>query len=151
MDTRQLEPDVLFAMLPAEPQLQAELTLLRQTVVQAQNRHLIVDFSRVEIITSLSIGNLLLLQKVVSQQGRRLVLCSVRLATKCIFRVVGLDGLFEFAGDKFEALKALRSSDSPGGDVPRGGRGRSEPATPEATAPRNAARTPGMTGDAHVA
>jgi anti-anti-sigma factor len=109
MSTRPLEPDILFALLPAEPQLQPELAVLRQLVAQAPGQHLIVDFSRVEIITSPSIGNLLLLRKTLSQQGRRLILCNVRMAAKCILRVAGLDSLFEFAADKADAQRRCRA------------------------------------------
>ena len=110
MDIRLLEPGVLYALLPPEPQLRPELTLLRQGVPGNEEAHLVLDLSRVEIITSPSIGGLLLLQRQLSQRGRRLVLCSARLATKCIFRVAGLDTLFDLAADKSEALAAVRRS-----------------------------------------
>ncbi len=107
MDIRQLETHVLLVPLPGEPQLRPELALVRRNLAQMQGKHLIVDFSRVEIITSPSIGDLLLLQKVVSLWGGRLIFCSVRLVTKCILRTVGLDLCFEFAEDRSKALRAL--------------------------------------------
>ncbi|MBN1509289.1 MAG: hypothetical protein JW955_20760 [Sedimentisphaerales bacterium] len=110
MDTRLLEPDVLYVFLPPEPMLRPELTLLRTPQFETGDRHLILDLSRVEIITSPSIGNLLLLQRRQAQRGRRLVLCGARLATKCIFRVAGLDTMLDFVDDKSEALKAVRES-----------------------------------------
>lgn len=108
MDTRLLEPDVLYVFLPAEPNLRPELALLRERVPQMKGMHLVLDLSRVEIITSPSIGNLLLLQRRLGQEGRRMVLCNARLATRCIFRVAGLDTLVEFAETKADALSAVR-------------------------------------------
>lgn len=110
MDARLLEPDVLYVLLPSEPQLRPELALLRQRVGESADVHLILDLSRIEIITSPSIGALLLLQRQLSQRGRNLVLCSARLATKCIFRVAGLDTLLDFAADRTEAMAVVRSA-----------------------------------------
>ncbi len=127
MDIRHLESDILFASLPAEPQLGPELALLRSNSLGAQDKHLILDLSRVEIITSPSIGGLLLLRRTLSERGRRLILCNVHLATRCILRVVGLDRLFEVTPDRFGALEALRESPAAPADALHGNEGRSSP------------------------
>lgn len=106
MDTQLLEPDILYVSLPPEPQLRPQLTQLQERLPQIADKHLVLDFSRVEIITSPSIGSLLLLQTQLAQRGRRLVLYGTRLATRCIFRVAGLDTLLDLAGEKVEALTA---------------------------------------------
>lgn len=124
MDIRHLESDILFTSLPAEPQLGPELALLRRSVLEAQDQHLIVDLSRVEIIMSPSIGGLLLLRRALSEHGRRLILCNVHLATRCILRVVGLDCLFEVTADRFGALTALRQSQDAQMDVLHGSGGK---------------------------
>ena len=108
MNSRLLEPDVLFVLLPPEPQLRPELVQLREAASQGKDTHLILDLSCIEIITSPSIGSLLLLQRQLVQRDRRLVLCNPRLATKCIFRVAGLDAFFQLASDKNHALMLLR-------------------------------------------
>lgn len=127
MDIRHLESDILFTSLPAEPQLGPELALLRCNVLGTQDKHLVLDLSRVEIITSPSIGGLLLLRRALSERGRRLILCNVHLATRCILRVVGLDCLFEVAADRFGALSALRESPEAQVDALHGSQGRSSP------------------------
>jgi anti-anti-sigma factor len=113
MNTRLLKPDILFALLPPEPQLRSELPLLGRKVAQANGTHLILDLCRVEILTSPSIGELLTLRSRLSELGRRLILCNTRLATKCIFRVAGLENVFDFAPDKSGALKAICGSERP--------------------------------------
>jgi len=105
--------------LPCEPQLRPGLALVRQHLDRMRGKHLILDFTRVEIITSPSIGGLLLLRQVTSEWGGRLIFCSVRLVTKCILRTVGLDLCFEFAEDRSKALKALREpNETPAGASP---------------------------------
>ncbi len=116
MDIRQLEPNVLLVPLPGEPQLRAELAGMREKRDRIEGKHLVVDFPRVEIITSPSIGYLLLLKETASQWGGRLVLCNLRLVTKCIFRTVGLDMCFEFAADRDAALRALHEFEEPATD-----------------------------------
>jgi len=107
MNIRFIEPDILFAFLPPEPLAQPELRLLWKHLSQTEPVHLVVDLSRVEIITSPSIGTLLLLRKLQSERGVRLVLCGPRLATKCILRVVGLESVFDYAQDKPDALRKV--------------------------------------------
>jgi len=108
MDTQLLDADVLYVFLPPEPLLKPEVALLREHLPEVGDKHLILDLSRVTIITSPSIGSLLLLQKQLAQQGRRLVLCGAHLATRCIFHVAGLDAHLEFVENKDEALTAIR-------------------------------------------
>ncbi len=99
MDIGRSEERVWWLVLPAEPQLEAELALLRHRLGDAGDVSLVLDLSRVEVINSSSLGILLILHRLLSRQGRRLILCKARLATKCIFRVAGLDGVFNFADD----------------------------------------------------
>ncbi|MGE5293967.1 MAG: hypothetical protein ACM3VT_04000 [Solirubrobacterales bacterium] len=107
MNIRKLEPDVLYVSLPDEPQLRPELALVRHHLAEIQDKDLVVDFSRVEIITSASIGDLMLLHRLVTVGGGRVALCGMRLVTKCILRTVGVDVCFDFAEDSVKALKAL--------------------------------------------
>ncbi len=107
MDMGRSEDRVWRVLLPAEPQLEAELALLRHRVDEAGDVSLVLDLSRVEIINSPSLGTLLILHRLLSRRGHRLILCKTRLATKCIFRVAGLDVVFDFADNKAEALGLL--------------------------------------------
>jgi len=113
METRLLEPDVLYVSLPPEPQLRPGLALLRERISHEPDMHLVLDLSRVEIIASPSIGSLLLLQKVLSRRSRRLILCGARLATRSIFQVAGLDSSLRFVEDKSEALTVVHDSSEP--------------------------------------
>ena len=117
MNIRLLEPDVLFAFLPAEPQLQPELALLRKHLSTSEPLHLILDCAKVEIITSVSIGGLLLLRQRQVEGGTRLILCAVSLATRCVFRVAGLESVLCYAADKSEALQMLRPCREPPAEV----------------------------------
>jgi anti-anti-sigma factor len=68
----------------------------------------VIDFSKVDIITSSSLSKLLRLKKLMSDCGHRLIFCNVAPATKGIFTVTGLDDVFEIVDDKFVALASLQ-------------------------------------------
>jgi anti-anti-sigma regulatory factor len=73
----------------------------------------IIDFIGVEIINSWNISNLLLLKDMLNKAERKLVLCNVNTATKCIFVVAGLSEAFVFADDRDAALEIIRDTSSP--------------------------------------
>ena len=100
--------DIILVDLPAEPQMGDELKTVTGIVRDRGNCDAVVDFSAVDIVTSSSLSKLLKLRKLMADCGHRLVFCNVAPATKGIFTVTGLDGIFEVAEDKFVALASLQ-------------------------------------------
>lgn len=111
MVIRNFSEDVLVVDLPAkEPHIGNELKHLNGVVGTESNRNVVIDFFRVEIITSSDISNLLTLRALLHEHKRQLILCNVSTLTKGIFTVAGLDAVFEFAEDKQAALAAIQHS-----------------------------------------
>lgn len=109
MGIQNLSEDVLLADLPSEElQIGNELKSLNEMVSTRSDCDVVVDFSKVEIVTSSDISNLLALRVLLREHGRQLILCSVSVRTKGIFTVAGLDAIFEFADDKHAALAAMQ-------------------------------------------
>jgi len=100
--------DILLVDLPAEPEMGEELKTITEMVRERGDCDVVVDFSNIDIVTSSSLSKLLKLRKLLGDCGHRLVFCSVAAATKGIFTVTGLDGIFEIADDKFVALAGLQ-------------------------------------------
>jgi anti-anti-sigma factor len=100
--------DIILVDLPCEPEMGDELKTVSDIVRDRGDCEVVVDFSKVDIITSSSLSKLLRLRKLVGDCGHRLVFCSVAPATKGIFTVTGLDGVFEIVDDKFIALASLQ-------------------------------------------
>jgi len=100
--------DIVLVDLPAEPQMADELVAVTEIVRNRGDCDAVIDFSSVDIVTSSSLSKLLKLRKLLADCGHRLVFCSVAAATKGIFTVTGLDGVFEIVDDKFVALAALQ-------------------------------------------
>jgi len=109
MGIQNFSEDVLFVDLPLrEPQIGDELKNLNEIVSTRSECDVVIDFSKVEIVTSSDISNLLTLRALLREHKRQLILCSVSTLTKGIFTVAGLDAVFEFADDKHAALAAIQ-------------------------------------------
>jgi anti-anti-sigma factor len=100
--------DIVLVELPQEPQIGDELTAVTEIVRDRGDCDVVIDFSNVDIITSSSLSMLLKLRKLSADCEHRLVFCNVAPATKGIFTVTGLDGIFELVEDKFVALASLQ-------------------------------------------
>jgi len=100
--------DVILVDLPQEPQMGDELKTATGIVRDRGDCDVVIDFSNVDIITSSSLSKLLKLRKMLADCGHRLLFCNVAAATRGIFTVTGLDGIFEMADDKFVALASLQ-------------------------------------------
>ena len=100
--------DILLVDLLPEPEMGDELKTVVTTVRDRGDCDVVIDFTSVDIVTSSSLSKLLKLRKLLADCGHRLVFCSVAAATKGIFTVTGLDGIFEIAQDKFVALASLQ-------------------------------------------
>ena len=100
--------DVILVDLPEEPEIGDELATVTDMVRDRGNCDVVIDFSSVDIVTSSSLAKLLKLRKLLVDCGHRLVFCSVAPATRGIFTVTGLDGIFELVDDKFVALASLQ-------------------------------------------
>ena len=100
--------DIILVDLPTEPEMGDELKTVTEMVRDRGDCDVVIDFSSVDIVTSSSLSKMLRLRKLLADCGHRLVFCSVAAATKGIFTVTGLDGIFERADDKFVALAGLQ-------------------------------------------
>lgn len=100
--------NIVLVDLPPEPQIGDELKTVTEIVRDRGDCEVVVDFSSVDIITSSSLSALLKLRKLLADCGHRLIFCGVAAATKGVFTVTGLDGVFEIVDDKFIALASLQ-------------------------------------------
>ena len=100
--------EVVLVDLPQEPEMGDELKSVIEIVRDRGDCDVVIDFATVDIVTSSSLSKLLKLRKMLADCGHRLVFCSVAAATRGIFTVTGLDGIFELADDKFVALASLQ-------------------------------------------
>jgi anti-anti-sigma regulatory factor len=101
---------ILTVDLPPEPEMGPELEIVTEVVRDGADCDVIVDFSSADIVTSSSISKLLKLRKLLGDCEHRLVLCNVATATEGIFKVAGLDVVFEFAANQSAALASIKNT-----------------------------------------
>ena len=101
---------ILTVDLLPEPDMGTELENVANIVRDGGDCDVVVDFSSVDIITSSSISKLLKLKKLLDGFGHQLILCGLINATKQIFKLAGLDQVFDFADDKPAALTAVKQA-----------------------------------------
>lgn len=114
MGIRNLSENIIVVELSSDgPERADELKNLNETISNKSQYDVVVDFSKVEIINSWNISNLLILRGMLEDAGRKLILCNISTITRCIFVVAGLSEIFVFADDKSASLAAIRDTDSP--------------------------------------
>jgi anti-anti-sigma factor len=107
MAVHNLSESILLITLPQEPDRSSELETAARLTTPRTSRHIIVDFSRVETMSSVTICGLIILNRLLSTAGRQLILCSVSPNVMAIFRKVGLSRLLQFVADKTAAQESL--------------------------------------------
>src|SRR3974390_672841 len=93
--------NMVLVALPAEPQMSDELKAVADIIKDRGDCDVVTDFSAIDIISSSSLSKLLKLRKQLADSGHQLIFCNVAPATKGIFAVTGLEGIFKVVDDKF--------------------------------------------------
>ena len=110
MTVQNLSEQVVLVTLTDGHQAIKELNSLVELAAEKKDSDLIIDFSEVEMITTVTINNLLKLRNLVSACKHRLILSGLSIHNKCVFTLAGLDGVFDFAPDKDSAFSSLQKS-----------------------------------------
>jgi anti-anti-sigma regulatory factor len=113
MGIRNLSENIILVELPSDRSERAdELKNLNELVSDKCQWDVIIDFSKVEIINSWNISNLLILRGMMADTGRKLILCHVGTITRCIFAVAGLSEVLVFADTRSAALEIIKQTNS---------------------------------------
>ena len=109
MGIQDLSEGVLLITLPPQPQQSDEFEKVNNMLSEAIDSDIVMDFSKVEMLTSESICGLLILSKLLAGAGHQLVLCSVPPPINDIFVRTGLLSVFEFADTESDAVTQLKN------------------------------------------
>jgi anti-anti-sigma regulatory factor len=103
----QWSEEIILVTLEAEPDMAKDILALQQKLEDNEQQDVVIDFSRVDIITGGNLTQLLKTKKRIADCGKRLVLCNIAPTTKGIFTVMGYDDIFDVMKDKSVALVAI--------------------------------------------
>jgi anti-anti-sigma factor len=101
---------ILYTPVSQEPGLQHELETINEIVGNRDDCNVIISLADIEILTSSTISKLLELHNSLTEHGRMLILCKVCLPVKGIFRITGLNSVFNFADDMFAAQAMIQKT-----------------------------------------
>jgi anti-anti-sigma regulatory factor len=101
---------VIFVELPPEPDIRTELDNLIEILDADADNDIIIDFDKVDIVTSLTLSGFLKVREIAAKAGRRIIFVNISSITRDIFTVTCFDGIFEFVDDKEQALEALAAN-----------------------------------------
>jgi anti-sigma B factor antagonist len=89
-----------------EEDIQATFEQLQALVDEKAGRELILDFRKVQFLSSSVLGRLVLLQKKVAATKGRMILCAIAKEIFEVFKITKLDKVFTVKEDAKAALKA---------------------------------------------
>lgn len=112
MGIQNFSKDILLITLPQQPQHGEEIDIVNKLLSESVDFDVLVDFTEVEILTSESICSLMILDKLLTGSGRKLVLYNLPSAIKQIFIRTGLLTVFVLADDEFDAVQHIRDKNS---------------------------------------
>jgi len=108
MAIQNIAKQVILVTLPDKgQQIIEELESVNEVADSIENCDVIIDFSNVEILTSVGINNLIALRDLLHKRGHWLILCAVPFRIKEVFKVSGLDVVFRFADGKEAAIATI--------------------------------------------
>ncbi len=99
--------NIIVIELPPEPDLRAELDRAMEIIQAKCTSDVIMDFSKVDIMTSMSLSGFLKVREAICEASRRLIFCNAKPITKDIFKVTCFDGVFEFTDNLDQAVEIL--------------------------------------------
>ena len=111
MDIHNFSENVLFISLPEYPQHGDEIDTINKMLSNSVDRDVVIDFSKVKMLTSENICGLMILDKLLRGFGHYLVLCYVSSVIRQIFERTGLLVVFNFADNEHEAIRHIQNRD----------------------------------------
>ena len=114
MTAQNWSEDIVIVQLPGEPHTSNELETVIDTAHEKPDSDVVLDFSRVQRVTCLTLCQLTKLHKTLSCSGRRLAFCKVAPITRDIFEAIGFDRIFEDAEKAAVVLEASQAADQGG-------------------------------------
>jgi anti-anti-sigma regulatory factor len=112
MGIQNYSEDIILITLPEQPQHSQEIDIVNKLFSESVDFDVLVDFVKVEILTSETLCGLMILSRLLKGAGRKLVLYDLSPAIKQIFVRTGLLTVFNLADDQFDALQHLQDKNS---------------------------------------
>ena len=108
MEVENVADDIITFIPEREPHLNGELKTVADILTDRDDCDVIIDFAKIDIVTSPSLAKLLRLRQILTDNKHRLILCNINWFTRGAFQVTGLDGIYELTDDRPAAEAAMQ-------------------------------------------
>lgn len=112
MGIQNYSEDIIQVNLPEQPQHGQEIDVVNKMLSDSVDFDVMVNFSKVEMLTSETICGLMILSKLLKGSGRKLVLYNLPSSIKQIFVRTGLLTVFDLVDDEFAAIEHIQDKNS---------------------------------------
>lgn len=112
MGIQNYSDDILVVTLPEQPHHGQEIDVVNKLLSDSVDFDVMIDFIKVEMLTSETICGLMILSKLLKGAGRKLVLYNLSSSVKQIFVRTGLLTIFNLVDDQFAALEHIQDKNS---------------------------------------
>lgn len=112
MGIQNYSEEILLITLPEQPQHSQEIDIVNKLFSESVDFDVLVDFVKVEILTSETLCGLMILSRLLKGAGRKLVLYDLSPAIKQIFVRTGLITVFDLADDQLDAIQHIQDKNS---------------------------------------
>jgi anti-anti-sigma regulatory factor len=112
MGIQNYSEEILLITLPEQPQHSQEIDIVNKLFSESVDFDVLVDFVKVEILTSETLCGLMILSRLLKGAGRKLVLYDLSPAIKQIFVRTGLITVFDLANDQLDAIQHIQDKNS---------------------------------------
>ena len=112
MGIQTFSEEILLITLPDQPQYCDDIEIVNKMLSDSVDFDVMVDFSKVEMLTSESICGLMILSKLLQGAERKLVLYNLPTAIQQIFVRTGLVTVFDLADDELDAQQRIQDKES---------------------------------------
>ena len=112
MGIQNYSEDIILVTLPEQPHHGQEIDVVNKMLCDSVDSDVMVDFVKVQMLTSETICGLMILSKLLKGAGRKLVLYNLSSSIKQIFVRTGLLTIFDLVEDQFAALEQIQDKNS---------------------------------------
>jgi anti-anti-sigma regulatory factor len=112
MGIQNYSEDVILVTLPGQPHHGQEIDTVNKLLSESVDSDVMVDFAKVEMLTSETICGLMILSKLLKGSGHKLVLYNLSSSIKQIFVRTGLLTIFDLVDNKLAALEHILDKNS---------------------------------------
>ena len=114
MTIHNMSHKAIIVKLPTEPEIAEELELASKIVTEKPGFDMVMDCSKMGLVTCSALCGFMKLHKILTDRGRHLFFCNVGAITRGVLSIYGFDRIFQVLDETMESLESSKDSKDAG-------------------------------------